>query len=139
MSQKVVDKKHKGEKKMVVAPLTNIFFPSEEDRSLMVAAAVSVAAGAGTAVATITIPSAYPPINMNLPSPVIAILLLQADATLLASGNEFMTIADQCDGVVDSAKEFQITGAREIKFYQTPAELQSALVFYIAEGSGNVT
>lgn len=124
---------------MVVAPITNIFFPSEEDRANMIAAAVSVGAGGGTAVATITIPAAYPPINVKVPMPVIAIILLQADATLLASGNEFMTIADQCDGVPDSAKEFQITGARTIDFYQTPNELQSAIVFYIADGSGQVS
>ncbi|KKM89496.1 hypothetical protein LCGC14_1248100 [marine sediment metagenome] len=124
---------------MVVAPLTNIFFPSEEDRSLMVAAVATVASAGGTSVATITIPDAYPPINSNLPSPIIAIIILQADATLTASGNEFMTIADQCDGVPDSAKEFQITGARTIDYYQTPAEIQSVLVFYIAEGSGQVS
>ncbi len=123
---------------MVVSPIANIFFPSEEDRSLMIAAAVSVAAAGGGAVATITIPTGYPPINRNVPMPVIAIVLLQADATALASGNEFMLIADQCNGVPDSAKEFQITGAREIKFWQTPNEKQSALVFYLAEGSGNL-
>ena len=120
----------------MVAPITNVFFPSEKDRVNMIAAGVSVAAGAGTASATITIPDAYPPINTKIPSPVIAIILLQSDATLLASGNEMMEISDQCNGVGDSAKEFQITGARTIVFYKTPAELQVALVFYIADGSG---
>jgi len=119
----------------MVAPMSPVLFPMPKQVEMMIAAAVSIGATGGAA-ETITIPNDYPEIDISLPNPVIAIAILQADATLLASGAEFLSIADHCDGAPDSAKEFQITGVRTIDFYQTPNELQCCLVFYIPRGSG---
>jgi len=122
-------------------PLTNIWFPDEEARSRVVAAYTTVAAGGGAAVVTATIPNGYPPIDRTIPCPVLAIIAADNTAGgLLALGQEAFPIADQM-GVLppDSVREFQITGARTIDFYQTVNITQAVLIIYVAKGSGQET
>ena len=133
---KVLDKKLKGEKKMVLA---NIWFPDERDWGQMVAAVISDSAAGSGAAKTITIPNEYPPIDRTIPSPVLAILILQSDATLLALGNDSCAIAGQMAVAPTATGEFFITGARTLQYWKTAAELAVIIVFYISKGSGQET
>jgi hypothetical protein len=119
--------------------LANIWFPDVRDWGQMVCAPVACAAGAGGAVATLTIPNNYPPIDRTIPCPVLAILGVQADAVLLALGNTGCAIAGQMAVAPTADGEFFITGARTVDIWQTPAELQVYLIFYISKGSGQET
>jgi hypothetical protein len=121
---------------MATSPLSNIYTPSEEEYSKMMVATADISSAGGTSVATITLDNAYPAIDQTIPSPVLAIVLMQDGATLAANGIENFLITGQCDGTPDSAGEFQITGDRTIDVYQTAAESQAVLVFYIARGTG---
>jgi len=123
---------------MVVAPITKILCPPRELRGMMVVAATTVAAGAG-AVKTITIPDAYPAIDRTIQSPVLAILIGQSAATLVIDGSGVFAVGGQCDGVPDSAGEFQITGARTIDIWKIANKTAVAVVCYISKGSGQKT
>lgn len=121
--------------------LANIWFPDERHWGRMVAAVISDPAAGSGAAKTITIPNNYPPIDLNLPNPVLAIIACQTDATLLALGNTGCAIAgDMGNAAAPTADgEFRITGARTLEIWKTPAELQAWMVFYISKGSGQET
>jgi hypothetical protein len=119
--------------------LANIWFPDVKDWGQMVCAPVILPAGGGGAVETLTIPDNYPPIDRTIPCPVLAILALQADATLLALGNTGCAIAGQMAAAPTADGEFYITGARTVDIWQTPDENQVYLIFYISKGSGQET
>ena len=119
--------------------LANIWFPDERDWGQMVAAVISdTNAGIGTA-KTVTIPNEYPPIDRTIPSPILAILILQSDATLAALGNTSCAIGGQMGVAPTADGEFFITGARTFQFWKTLTELQVLIVFYISKGSGQDT
>jgi len=122
----------------MVAPMTNILFPPESVRGQMVVATGTLAASAA-GVKTITIPNTYPEIDITLPNPVLAILKAQTGATLLIDGNGVYAIGGHCDGVPDSAGEFQITGVRTIDCWTLGNEVAVVLVCYISRGSGQKT
>ena len=119
--------------------LANLWFPDVRNWGQMVAAVIDLAAGGGGAVETLTIPNQYPPIDRTIPSPVLAILCVQADAVLLALGNDGCAIGGQMAAAPTATNEFFITGARTIDIWQTPDEIQVYIVFYISKGSGQET
>ncbi|KKM89497.1 hypothetical protein LCGC14_1248110 [marine sediment metagenome] len=124
----------------MAAPITNIFFPSEEDRGRVVAAATTVAASGGAAAAkTLTIGNEYPPIDLNIPSPVLAILVAQNGATLAANGIHAFAIGGQMSTAPDSAGEFQILTSRTISIWQLPNETCDVVVIYVSKGNGQKT
>ena len=120
----------------MVVPIANIHFPSEEKRSQIVGAVTSLAAGLG-AVVTATIPVDYPPIDRTIQNPVIAALFVQDGAAQAANGCHAFDITGHCNGVPDSAGEFQITGERTIDFWQLPNETGHILIIYVSKGSGD--
>ncbi len=119
--------------------LANIWFPDVKDWGQMVAAVMQLAATGGGAVGTLTIPNHYPPIDRTIPCPVLAILGLQSDAALLALGNTGCAIAGQMAVAPTADGEFFITGARTVDIWQTPAENQVYIIFYISKGTGQET
>ena len=119
--------------------LANIWFPDKREWGQMVAAVVDLAAGGGGAVETLVIPNHYPPIDRTIPCPVLAILALQNDATLLALGNTGCAIAGQMAAAPTADGEFYITGQRTIDIWQTNNEIQVYIIFYISKGSGQET
>ncbi len=121
----------------MAAPITPIF-PDKEARRRMVVAATTVAAGAAAA-KTITIPDAYPPIDLSIPSPVLAIMIGQNEATLVVDGSGVFAIAGQMSTTPDSAGEFQILSARTISIWKIANKTAVVLVCYISKGSGQKT
>lgn len=129
---------------MATSPLSNIYFPSDEllnpqkSGSFLCAAVSTLAAHGGSATdKTITIGNEYPPIDQEIPNPVLAIFAVQDGATMVANGAQAWDISNQCDGTPDSADEFQVTGARTISVYQEANESMVVLVIYVAKGTGN--
>jgi hypothetical protein len=119
--------------------LANIWFPDERHWGRMVVAVITDSAAGSGAAKTITIPNNYPPIDLGLSSPVLAIFAVQTDATLLALGNTGCAIAGQMGVAPTADGEFFITGARTLQIWKTPAELQAWMVCYISKGSGQET
>lgn len=121
----------------MAAPITPLF-PDKEARKRMVVAMCTAAAGAG-AVKTLTIPDAYPPIDLSIPSPVLAIMLGMNEATLVIDGSGVFAIGGQMSTAPDSAGEFLITGARTINIWKLANKTAVAMVCYISKGSGQKT
>ena len=121
--------------------LANIWFPDERHWGRMVVAVIDDSAAGSGAAKVITIPNNYPPIDLNLPNPVLAIFAVQTDVTLVILGNTGCAIAgDMGNAAAPTADgEFQITAARTIDIWQTPAITQVYIVFYISKGSGQKT
>ncbi len=128
---------------MANAPLTNVWFPDNEDRSRVIAAITTSAGGAGANI-TITIPNGYPPIDRTIPCPVLAIFTAQVGTTLVGNGVEGYALGGQMGATPasltpDSAGEFLITGARTIDIWEQAAEAKVVLVIYIGKGTGQET
>ena len=121
----------------MAAPITPLF-PNKEARKRMVVATCTAAAGAGAA-KTITIPDAYPPMDMNIPSPVLAIMIGQSEATLVIDGNGVFAIGGQMSTTPDSAGEFQILTSRTISIWKLANKTAVVMVCYISSGSGQKT
>lgn len=121
--------------------LANIWFPNIEARSRVIAALSTLPAVGAPAESVLTIPNGYPPIDLSIPSPVLAIFALMTGANLVADGQQGFAIAGQCAaGVAPTAQgEFRITGARTLGVWNMPNEAQVALVIYVAKGSGQET
>ncbi|KKM89495.1 hypothetical protein LCGC14_1248090 [marine sediment metagenome] len=121
----------------MAAPITPLF-PDKEARRRMVVATTTITAGAGV-VKTITIPAAYPPIDLNIVSPVFAIMIAQNEGTLVADGSGVYAIGGQMSTAPDSAGEFLITGARTINIWKLANKTAVVLVCYVSKGSGQKT
>jgi len=127
---------------MANAPITDILFPEDEALSRLVIAQTD-ATGAAGGVVTLTIADSYPPIDRRIACPILGILLIQNDATLIANGNEGYNITNTMPvtagaGVApDSAGEFLVTGDRTINIWRLVNETSAALIAYISKGSGN--
>ncbi len=129
--------------KLANLPLTNVWFPDNEDRSRVIAA-ITTSAGAAGGVVTITIPNGYPPIDRTIPCPVLGIFTAEVGATLAANGIEGYALAGQMGATPasltpDSAGEFEITGARTIDIWEQAATAKIVLVLYIGKGTGQET
>ena len=121
----------------MAAPMTDILFPEDSALSRLIIAETTC--GVGIGVVTLTLSASYPPIDRSLPNPVLAILLVQNDATLVATGSEqFPITGAMVAGIApDSIGEFLVTADRTINVYRSAAETTIALIAYISKGSGN--
>jgi hypothetical protein len=124
---------------MAVAPIATILTPRKHDLgNAIMAVATYTSAGATTAV-TVTLANSYPPINRRIPMPILGIFCIANETAWAAGDNQNFEPSGQCDGVPDSAGEFQITGDRTFVIYNTPDKNGTLVVFYCYKGSGNVS
>lgn len=120
-----------------MASLSDVFYPTEEERSRLCATIADLAANGGAATnKTITLGNDNPPIDQRLPNPVIAIIAIQDGSTFVANGCQGWDISGQADATPASSGEFQITGNRTIDVYQEANESMKVLVLYVGRGGG---
>ena len=118
--------------------LANIWFPDPEDRKRTVAAVCTSAGGAGAAI-TITIPNQYPPIDVTIPCPVLAMLSCVDGAVLAIDDNDGFAMAGQMAVAPTAAGEFFILTSRTIQIWEITARAKHVLVVYVSKGSGQET
>ena len=108
----------------------------------MIAAFSTLPAVGAPAESVLTIPNGYPPIDLSIPNPVLAIFAAQnAAGGLAANGQQGYAIAGQCGAAVapTGAGEFRITGTRTLGVWNQPNVTSAVIIFYIAKGSGQET
>ncbi len=123
---------------MAVSPITTIYTPPESCwKRIVTAFGTYTSAGATTAI-TITIDNAYPPIDRGIQSPVLGILMIADESSVAVGDIQVFDITGQVDrsSAPDSAGEFQITGDRTVKVYNTPDKDGKYIITYVAKGSG---
>lgn len=113
--------------------------PSMKDMGRMTCAAVAHTSTGATGVETLTIGSDYPPIDLGIQSPVLAIILIESETPANDKTEIFLPAGQMARAVApDSGGEFQISGVREIIIYQTADLNGFALIFYIFKGTGHM-
>lgn len=113
--------------------------PNEKDYSKMICAGVAHTSTGAAGVETLTIDNDYPPIDMGIQSPVLAIILIENETPANDQNEVFLPSGQMARGTApDSAGEFEITGERTIDIYQTNDLNGNALIFYIPKGTGHV-
>ena len=122
----------------MAAAMTDILFPEDSALSRLIIAETTCAGSAG-GVVTLTLSASYPPIDRSLPNPVLGIILVQNDATLVINGSEVYNITGaMVAGIApDSTGEFLVTADRTINVWRLVNETTIAIIAYISKGSGN--
>lgn len=107
--------------------------PSAKDLARAITVGGIYTSAGATTVVTITLDSDYPPIDLNIQSPVLFLLCMSDETILAVADNAYHLPKDQMARTVapDSANEFQITGERTIIFYNTPDKNGKFILSYI--------